>query len=381
MAFRAVNKSAEEAGISNGSLGARLSQFREFRNLSQKELGELCGFNASNPDARVAQYEKMRRTPNPEVIDSIAKALGISKYALFETDFVNVEQMYQALFEFEKLHGLHPEIIDGRYCLCFEEDGEEYKEKILPFLMSWYETRKEFYEESANVSDEERKDFYKEYVLWCAAYPMESKKRFVDYRNAKKMEELQKQMDLLNTEMHSSEEKEKIEQLKAEMMPQVALEFKSVKKASEFCKQLLKSMKAGLIIEWHITDEYELYSNRRDPMTTVFSFNSRNIFASEENKLAYCEIASMLDAMREYDTEADYKVSSKKNEFWLDYYCPGVSNSVFEFVTEHWEEMSEIVEMKKSGLCTEEEIAKKEKKFINGITGKNDRILCKPLSF
>ena len=42
----------------SSSIGGRIKKIREFRNLTQRELGVKCGFSESTADVRIGQYER-----------------------------------------------------------------------------------------------------------------------------------------------------------------------------------------------------------------------------------------------------------------------------------------------------------------------------------
>lgn len=60
------------------TIGDKIKRIRNFRGLTQKELGIALGFPETNADVRTAQYESGTRTPKMELLSEIAKVLDVS---------------------------------------------------------------------------------------------------------------------------------------------------------------------------------------------------------------------------------------------------------------------------------------------------------------
>jgi transcriptional regulator with XRE-family HTH domain len=60
------------------TIGKRIRFFREYRSMTQKQLGE----SAEILEATIRKYEIGQRNPKPDQIGKIAEALGITPYAL-----------------------------------------------------------------------------------------------------------------------------------------------------------------------------------------------------------------------------------------------------------------------------------------------------------
>lgn len=382
MAFHANRVSLEESNVPQGSIGSKINKFRELKNLSQKELGILCGFKESGADARIVQYEKLKRTPNKETIENIANALGISKYALYDTDLSSVDQMIHILFDLGNLHGLVPVLVNDKIYLSFEDDREDYKEKIQPFLQAWYDARLKLDESMANASPEEENEIRNDYILWCAEYPYGEKTQFGNYRDLKKMEELQQEMDFLNAKIHSPEERRKINQAVDKMKPLVLKEYNPTNKASDFCLILLEALESGVIIDWRPTSEVLIDSD--DILKCLeFSFKTDNILSSQETKKSFTKIVCALETLKQYDIVVSDTIVSIKNDLWIDYYChySNGGDKIFDFVRDVWEDMLTLVEIKNDKTVSDSEKEKKEQEFKKKITGDNDLILSKPFVF
>jgi transcriptional regulator with XRE-family HTH domain len=64
------------------TIGGRIAVLRKAKGLTQAKLAEFMGINAST----LAAYERDRRTPKADVLESIAKALGVSTAELNTED-------------------------------------------------------------------------------------------------------------------------------------------------------------------------------------------------------------------------------------------------------------------------------------------------------
>lgn len=85
------------------SIGVRIRKIREFRGLTQKELGVMCGFNEDNADVRIRQYESNRKIPRKENLKNITDALQVS-YAVLMPSSV-YEEFFENLLWAEETFG------------------------------------------------------------------------------------------------------------------------------------------------------------------------------------------------------------------------------------------------------------------------------------
>ena len=197
--------------VSPGSIGGKIKKYRELRGWSQKQLGIRCGFSPSTADVRIAQYEKNRKIPREKALKDIANALGISEYALFDADMMPEDRMFQALFDIEDFHGLHPVKKPDGYYLEFSGPTLIYDHMVSRldyegFLKGWYEMRQK-YMADVKRNDDLDETKVKEYTIWRGEYPNNiaaaSNEEFDDML---KMSRLQAEMDALNAKMKSKEE-------------------------------------------------------------------------------------------------------------------------------------------------------------------------------
>ena len=165
------------------TLGAQISGYRMLRKLSQRELGELSGLPATTADSRMAQYENNKRIPSAEVLEDIAKALGISRKSLYATNLTDKEQMFHILFDLENIYGFQPIVKDGR---CYIDCGNS--EEFMQIFEAWMEKKQ--------VLDEVG------FKLWKATWPMDDDfvKKSAERRIKLLEEEIQKLKESIETE-------------------------------------------------------------------------------------------------------------------------------------------------------------------------------------
>ena len=108
------------------TVGVRIRYYRKKRKMTQKQLGDACGF--SGPAIR--NYELGNRTPNEKALHKIAAALHVNYYALADPDLSSFVGTMHCLFQMENEYGLIPVVIDGKTVLAPRPtaDGE------MPFI-------------------------------------------------------------------------------------------------------------------------------------------------------------------------------------------------------------------------------------------------------
>ena len=80
----------------------RIKRIRNMRSITQKELGVAVGFDESNADVRVAQYESGTRTPKEDLLRKIAEVLDVNYRALYEPTLYAAEDVMYTLFELDE---------------------------------------------------------------------------------------------------------------------------------------------------------------------------------------------------------------------------------------------------------------------------------------
>lgn len=127
------------------SLGKRIRKVRDFRELTQRELGELMGWD-KNGDVRIAQYETGKRSPKLPVQIGLADALDVSPAALTACVGTTAVDFMESLLWIEEFAG------EAVIRACIEEWqemknklhwGEISEEAYFEWKLRWTEPRKE----------------------------------------------------------------------------------------------------------------------------------------------------------------------------------------------------------------------------------------------
>ena len=71
------------------AIGERIKRIRNFRKLTQAQLGEAVGLS----DVRIRQYEIGNRTPKEEMIQELAKALDCNHLSIYEPSLYAAEDV------------------------------------------------------------------------------------------------------------------------------------------------------------------------------------------------------------------------------------------------------------------------------------------------
>ena len=133
-------------------IGEKIKFYRNYRNMTQKELGEKAGFSRNSADVRIAQYETGKRTPKGDVIPAIANALSISPLALTTPDTSSYYGLMHTFFELEDKYGLRVTKIDGRFYLRFANTSPD-AETITTDLETWYEEYSKFQDDDITLEN------------------------------------------------------------------------------------------------------------------------------------------------------------------------------------------------------------------------------------
>jgi len=87
------------------AVGDRIKRVRNFRGLTQKELGLAVGYDEKTADVRIAQYESGTRTPKEEPLRKIAEALDVKYESLCEPTLYSAVDVMYTLFELDEQYG------------------------------------------------------------------------------------------------------------------------------------------------------------------------------------------------------------------------------------------------------------------------------------
>ena len=134
------------------STGKQIRKYRKLRKFTQKSLGEAVGMTES----AIRNYELDLRTPNPELMDKIAKTLDIPVEDMQDYEIASSREALEALFRLKDAFGLEP-TEDGHMRVNPKAEGSQ---KLIQALKAWRGVLDEV--ESGEMSKED-------YELWKAS--------------------------------------------------------------------------------------------------------------------------------------------------------------------------------------------------------------------
>ncbi len=343
MTFNLDKLFGDEDETSPGSIGGKIKRIRELHGWTQKELGIRCGFPVNSADVRIRQYETGKKIPRDAVLKSIAAALEIDECALYDANLIPYNRLYQALFDIEDFHGLHPvKKPDGMY---LEFNGDTYlgirtfKHDFDSFLEKWYE----MYQKSLpNESDTEKEieEKIKEYTLWRYAYPMNSARETSEQlNNMRKMHRLQVEMDELNAKMKSKSEFDRIDSVISDKLYYARSNFLGMTSISVFLYQIVKLVRLGVTIE-HYSPENSTekdYDHIHIISLKTEEINKDNV-ALEDIAELFCEI----EFLQKKGINISRHITSNTNELFLSFKVVASQYEYFKALDICWDNISEI---------------------------------------
>ena len=84
------------------AVGDRIKRVRNFRGMTQRELGVAIGFASKTADVRIAQYESGTRTPKEAMLRKISEALDVNYRSLYEPRDYHAEDVMYTMFELDE---------------------------------------------------------------------------------------------------------------------------------------------------------------------------------------------------------------------------------------------------------------------------------------
>jgi len=87
------------------AVGDRIKRVRNFRGMTQKELGLALGYAENTADVRIAQYESGTRTPKEGTLRKISEVLDVNYRSLYEPSLYAAEDIMFTLFELDEHYG------------------------------------------------------------------------------------------------------------------------------------------------------------------------------------------------------------------------------------------------------------------------------------
>ena len=136
------------------SVGDRIKRARNFRGMTQKELGIAVGFDEKSADIRIAQYESNTRTPKEDLLRKLAEALDVNYRSLYEPTLYAAEDIMYTLFELDehypgtKLY----EVTDADSSSSHMADSFNYR-LLDEFMREWQQRKKEL--QAGQINNEE----------------------------------------------------------------------------------------------------------------------------------------------------------------------------------------------------------------------------------
>lgn len=148
------------------AIGERIHHFRLLRGFTQKYLGQQLGFSDSQADVRIAQYEKVARSPKEKYLNALADIFEVSPHALAVPDIDSYVGLMHTLFTLEDLYGLHIDEIDGELCLRLDKSKRTTYLSMFDMFHAWQEQAEKL--KSGEITQEE-------YDQWRYNYPKNAK--------------------------------------------------------------------------------------------------------------------------------------------------------------------------------------------------------------
>lgn len=114
--------------------GRNIKKIREFRGMTQKELGMAIGFDEASASPRIAQYEGEYRVPREKVLNKMAEVLQVdSKSISTPTGYTEEDMMYRLLM----LEEFFPEMMLEKKIETEEILINLHNKKLNDFLKQW----------------------------------------------------------------------------------------------------------------------------------------------------------------------------------------------------------------------------------------------------
>lgn len=146
------------------STGERIKFLRLLRNKTQKMLGLSVGLPADTADVRIAQYEIGARTPKDTILQGIADSLDVSSMALSVPNIESEEPIMHTLFALEDIYGFKISLLEGRLCLCLDEDAGTMYHDLPERFAAWYLMQQKY--ENGEIDEQQ-------YNNWRYKYPLQ----------------------------------------------------------------------------------------------------------------------------------------------------------------------------------------------------------------
>lgn len=132
--------------------GSRIRELRTRRGLLQRELAEMAGVTES----AVRNYELGLRTPRPQHLEALARALGVAPAALADYGVETARDAIEVLFRLEESFGARPEA-DASGARVAVDPAAPGAQKLDAAVGAWAAMRAK--RDSGEISEEEYLDW------------------------------------------------------------------------------------------------------------------------------------------------------------------------------------------------------------------------------
>ncbi len=308
----------ENSYISSGSLGAKIRRYRELRGLTQRQLGLKCGFSPATAEVRIFQYEKNRKLPKESMLKTIALALDLDEYALFDLDLKKRYRMYHVLFEIEDFHGLHPVKTEDGFVLEFggptilnrKVEASSYQS----FLCAWYEAREKCRVDSDESSEEVVRKI-SEYTLWRGEYPVNvAEDNAEKMRDAMRESRLRAELDELIAKRSGEAELQRINKAVEKVLPTVKKKYEPIRNETDFTLLLKEAAEKGISISC-----VEIPIESDPDYRHLLSIKSEDITMNEETLSLYARILWAVESMQDQGTKIVQGIIARNEVLFVTY--------------------------------------------------------------
>ena len=154
-------------------IGDKIHRIRDFRGMTQKQLGMAVGFDEKSADVRIAQYESGTRTPKQALVELLPEALDVSTEALNVPNIDSYTGLMHTLFALEDLYGFKIDRLDGEICIRINRQNGSTFAKMTGLLEPWEEMAQKY--RNGEISREE-------YDQWRYRYPRSEAEELAEKR-------------------------------------------------------------------------------------------------------------------------------------------------------------------------------------------------------
>ncbi len=325
-------KNRDNDTSSLGTIGGKIRRYRELKGLTQKQLGMKCGFGPTTAEIRLSQYESNKREPRDSMMAALIEALDLDENVLLDVDLRSRARMYQALFEIEDLHGLHPVRIGDDYYLEFSGPRLTSSTEVLPsdyraFLEKWFKKRQEFGPRSSDTP-EVKAEKEREYALWKGGYPSnEAENNMQIMMDAVREHQLQAELDALYAKRNNEPELKRIDSAIEAFIPEAKESMPSISSGAELISLIKKTAYSGLPID-HNSPEVKL---EEDPdHCHLFSVKSEDITKDDASKRLYARLVCAIEALQSQGIQLSQRITSRDKVLYVTYEYPYEQYEYFE---------------------------------------------------